>query len=128
MSARVAAEEVKYEKIVIPKEMTVVVSVKELHYNEAVFPRAKEFRPERFLPKNKTPAMVASYQPFGAGPRNCIGVRFAQMEIKMTLAKMLAKYRISSADEPRHDPLIRTVIYTTLQQIEDPLKCKLEPL
>ena len=128
MSARVAAEEVEYGKIVIPKEMTVAVSVNELHYNEAVFPRAKEFRPERFLPKNKTPAMVASYHPFGAGPRNCIGMRFAQMEIKITLAKILAKYRISSVGEPRHDPSMRTVIYTTLQQIKDPLKCKLELL
>ncbi|KAH9365960.1 hypothetical protein HPB48_001693 [Haemaphysalis longicornis] len=34
------------------------------------------------------------YQPFGQGPRNCIGLRFAQLEIKLTMAKLLAKYRI----------------------------------
>ena len=128
LSARTAAEDVRYGEIKIPKGMSVFSSVNELHYNEEVFPNAREFRPERFLPENKTPAMAACYQPFGAGPRNCIGMRFAQMEIKITLAKLLTKYRISSPDEPKHDPLIRTVEMSILQRMRDPLKCRLELL
>ena len=103
-------------------------SVNELHYDENVFPKPHEFRPERFLPENKTAAMNFSWQPFGAGPRNCIGMRFAQIEMKLTLAKLLTKYRISSKNEPLNSPLFATVVLPSFQQIKDPLKCNLELL
>lgn len=112
----------------IPKGISLFASVNELHYNEEVFSNAHEFQPERFLPENRTSAMAWSWQPFGAGPRNCIGMRFAQMEIKITLAKLLTKYRISSTNEPLHDPLIRTVVKPVLQHVADPVMCKLEML
>ena len=32
--------------------------------------------------------------PFGAGPRMCLGMRFAQMEYKITLARVLKKFNI----------------------------------
>lgn len=108
--------------------MSVFSSINELHYDEEVFPSAKEFRPERFLPENKTPAMNFSWQPFGVGPRNCIGMRFAQMEMKLTLAKLLTKYKISSKDEPLGDPLIATTALPSFQQIREPLKCDLQLL
>lgn len=118
----------KYGEMIIPQGMSVFSSVNELHYDEKVFPNAREFRPERFLPANKTPAMAGSYQPFGAGPRNCIGMRFAQMEIKVTLAKLLTKYRLSSSKEPKHESLIRTEALPIVQQIKDSLECTVELL
>ena len=106
--------------------MSVFSSTKEIHYREDIFPNPYEFRPERFLPENKTPAMAWAWHPFGAGPRNCIGMRFAQMEMKITLAKLLIKYRLTSDKEPLHDAQINTFVQPVLQQIKEPLLCRLE--
>ncbi|XP_003744583.1 cytochrome P450 3A12 [Galendromus occidentalis] len=128
-TARVANEEVKYGSMTIPKGMNVFSSIEELHYDEAVFPEPNKFRPERFLPENKTPAMAKSWQPFGDGPRNCIGMRFAQMEMKLALAKLLVKYRIYCPDEPKHDARIEVCVLPVLQHpLKHPLKCRLERL
>ena len=39
------------------------------------------------------------YMPFGAGPRNCIGSRFALMEAKMCLMTLLRKYKFERAPD-----------------------------
>ncbi|UJR11334.1 hypothetical protein I4U23_015515 [Adineta vaga] len=49
-----------------------------------------EFVPERHLIKRHPLA----YMPFGAGPRNCIGMRFALMELKIALVYILHEYNI----------------------------------
>lgn len=38
------------------------------------------------------------FQPFGAGPRNCIGMRFALIEVKMAIAKIVHKFTFKPAE------------------------------
>ncbi|XP_003745699.1 cytochrome P450 3A6-like [Galendromus occidentalis] len=123
-TSRYANEQKIYGDLTVPQGVDVLASTIALHYNEEVFPNPWEFQPTRFLPENKSVAMSWAWQPFGAGPRNCIGMRFAQMEIKITLAKLLTKYRLSCDSEPKGDIQIPTMDRPALQQIRDPLMVK----
>lgn len=48
------------------------------------------FYPER----HSTKRHPAAFMPFGMGPRNCVGMRFALMELKMCLAQILRQFII----------------------------------
>ena len=39
------------------------------------------------------------FQPFGAGPRICIGMRFALIAVKMAICKILLNFRLDAADD-----------------------------
>ena len=51
------------------------------------------FDPERFAPGRKNDRHRFQYLPFGAGPRTCVGARFAMAEALTILAIWLAKWR-----------------------------------
>ena len=55
------------------------------------------FRPERWDPALEQKVPQGAYFPFGAGPRICIGMPFAQLEIKLLLATILQHYRMQLA-------------------------------
>lgn len=46
----------------------------------------------RHTPEARATRHPFSFIPFGMGPRNCIGMRMAQLEIKMALASVLQNY------------------------------------
>ena len=52
---------------------------------------SEDFYPERWL-QNKSLSKAWFYQPFGGGPRNCIGLRLARMEIKLGILKIIQKF------------------------------------
>ena len=56
-----------------------------------IYPQPDLFDPYRFDDEIKKSR--DTYLPFGNGPRNCIGMRFALIEMKILLAKILAKYK-----------------------------------
>lgn len=62
-----------------------------------VFERPDDFWPERFA-KGAQPTLDAAgpyaYCPFSAGTRNCIGQKFAMLEMKSTLAQVLRAFEV----------------------------------
>lgn len=77
----------------LEKGMQVLIPLFSLHRDPEYFPEPERFNPDRF----DVPPAKGTYAPFGDGPRICIGKRFALMEIKMTVAKILDKYIIEKS-------------------------------
>nr|QLI62185.1 cytochrome P450 36 [Streltzoviella insularis] len=68
-----------------------------LHRDPRNFPEPEQFRPERFLGEEKQNIKPYIYFPFGEGPRICIGMRFAKMQMLPGLVTLLKKYRVELA-------------------------------
>ncbi|KAI1285102.1 Cytochrome P450 6B1 [Halotydeus destructor] len=88
---RTADTDYRYNDMTIPAGAGIFVGVHRLHNDETSWPEPSTFDPERFLGKQKVEAMA--FQPFGAGPRNCVGMRFAILQIKLVMAELLLRYR-----------------------------------
>uniref|UniRef100_A0A8C7I0H0 unspecific monooxygenase n=1 Tax=Oncorhynchus kisutch TaxID=8019 RepID=A0A8C7I0H0_ONCKI len=96
---RVAKKTVEINGIVIPKDCVVLVPTWTLHRDPEIWSDPEEFKPERFSKENKESIDPNTYMPFGAGPRNCIGMRFALIMIKLAMVEILQSFTFSVCDE-----------------------------
>lgn len=63
------------------------------------FPEPLRFLPQRFTRKESSQRPGGAYFPFAAGPRQCIGLGFAMMELQLVLATLLQAVEIT-VDDP----------------------------
>lgn len=87
---------------VIPEGAAIAADVYTLHFDPDLWGPTdpKIFDPDRFDTKRHPMAWI----PFGAGPRFCVGQRFALMEIRATLLRLLHRFDIRACPETQ-DPL-----------------------
>ncbi|GBN46917.1 Cytochrome P450 4C1 [Araneus ventricosus] len=69
-----------------------------MHRRDGIYENAEIFNPDRFMPENVLKRHPYAFLPFSAGPRNCIGQRFAMLEEKVVISNILRHFRIQSLD------------------------------
>lgn len=75
------------------------------------FADPEEFRPERFLEERSAEKNSPfTYVPFSAGPRNCIGQKFAMYEMKSALSKILLHYKLTEDKSYKGPTLVAELI------------------
>ncbi|XP_064097741.1 cytochrome P450 4C1-like isoform X2 [Macrobrachium nipponense] len=93
---RELTEEVVIDNYRIPKGTTIMIVPFRIHRDPEQFPRPEVFDPDRFLAENCKDRHPYAYVPFSAGPRNCIGQKFALLEEKLLLCSILRKFKVES--------------------------------
>lgn len=78
----------------VPAGSIVAVSPYLLQHHPAHWEDPDRFDPDRFSPEAVARRARAAHLPFGAGPRVCIGARFASLEMQLITAMILARYRL----------------------------------
>src|SRR5207253_6312404 len=73
-----------------------------VHMREDLYPRAHEFRPERFT---EDEAETYSWLPFGGGIRRCIGAALAQAEMAEVLRAVVPAVELRPLRD-RPDPVV----------------------
>jgi len=93
---RVATESFEWDGYRIPADAMVVVSPIHTHHMEEWWPDPFTWDPERFRPERaEDERHTHSWVPFGGGPHMCIGLRFAEVQVKAIMHQMLRRYRWS---------------------------------
>lgn len=105
---RMAARDAVLGDLAIKRGSLVYVCIFVSHRNETTWPDPSRFDPDRFLPENEEARHRTAFLPFGAGPRICIGSRFALMEAVIALAGLTRMFRFSEA--PGNSPTPRQYI------------------
>jgi len=95
---RKAAIDLEFKGYEIPAGTRVVYSIYLSHRQEKYWPDPKRFDPDRFSPEQSQARPHYAYVPFGGGPRNCIGLAFAQVEVKIVLARILQNFDLELLD------------------------------
>ena len=67
--------------------------------DERYFPEPRKFNPEHFSTENKAKRHPYAFLGFGLGPRNCIGMRLALLQLKICLTRMVYNYRLSPGEK-----------------------------
>ena len=96
---RECAEETTIKGVRFPKGIDVNIPSYVLHRDPELWENPLEFNPEHFSPEAKEKRNPYSYLPFGIGPRQCMGMRLALLEIKKGLLKIMQRFKFERAPE-----------------------------
>lgn len=78
-----------------------------IHMDPKYYPNPEIFDPERFSDENKGNIQSGTYFPFGVGPRNCIGSRFALLGVKAIVYHLILNFKLEMSEHTQHPLKLR---------------------
>ncbi|KAG8884272.1 hypothetical protein FRB98_002545 [Tulasnella sp. 332] len=81
------------KRVFIPKGSSIKINVAGLHYNPRYWSDPYAFNPDRFL---KSDWPKDAFLGFSAGPRGCLGRKFAEVEAVLALTLIVRQFRITT--------------------------------
>jgi cytochrome P450 len=91
---RVVVADMTVQGCPIPVGTRVMCSIYLSHRSPQYWEEPARFDPQRFAEGQASARPTLAYVPFGAGPRNCMGAAFAQVEAKVVLARILQRLNL----------------------------------
>jgi cytochrome P450 len=95
LAGRRLSAPLQVDGVELPEGTDVTPAIWLAHTRADVYPNPFTFRPERWLDGAAPPGYA--WVPFGGGVRRCLGAAFAEMEMRVALATMLALVRVGAA-------------------------------
>ncbi|XP_014248669.1 cytochrome P450 4g15-like [Cimex lectularius] len=82
------------KNLTIPANCTVCIVPYKLHRRDDVYPNPNHFDPDNFLPEKSAKRHFYAFIPFSAGPRSCVGRKYAMLKLKTILATVLRNFHV----------------------------------
>jgi cytochrome P450 len=108
-SQRLTVEPAQLGPLKLGRGTLVVFSQYITHHRPDLFEEPDRFLPQRWLSIKPSPY---AYLPFGAGPRMCLGATLAITTIKLALATILGRYRLTVQPGARIDGQVLSTMLT----------------
>ncbi|XP_050429236.1 cytochrome P450 4C1-like isoform X2 [Adelges cooleyi] len=110
----------------IPAGSTLAIFTAHLHLNPQIYPEPEKFNPDNFLPEASRNRHPYSFIPFSAGYRNCIGIKYAMLQMKTTISTLVRSYRFHPSDKCPKPENLRFMFAGTLKFVNG-CYVKIEP-
>lgn len=112
----ITAEQPGEKPLQMKEKDLIIIPIFGIHRDPKYYEEPDRFDPERFSPENRKNINPYTYMPFGVGPRNCIGMRLALLEVKVLFFYLLSHFEIVKTEKTEIPlKLKRTVVTLTAE-------------